>query len=78
MQAYCLDGDGIYKIKEFLKKIKDLNITIKYLGAPTYMLKYVTISPSDLQKKEKEMLELINKEAKNYNIIYEINKYERD
>jgi len=78
MQAYCLDGDGIYKIKEFLKKIKDLNIMIKYLGSPTYMLKYVTISPSDLQKKEKEMLELINREAKNYNIIYEINKYERD
>jgi len=51
---------------------------IKYMGSPTYMLKYVTISPSDLQKKEKEMLELINKEAKDYNIIYEINKYERD
>ncbi|BFI73046.1 translation initiation factor 2 subunit alpha [Nanoarchaeota archaeon] len=78
LQAYNIEGDGINKLKEFLKQIKDLGVSITYLGSPSYLIKYLTTNPSDLQKKEKKLMEVIEENAKKYNIIYEINKYERD
>ncbi|MGC9133476.1 MAG: S1 RNA-binding domain-containing protein [Nanopusillaceae archaeon] len=78
LQAYNIEGDGINKLKEFLKEIKDIGVNITYLGSPSYLIKYITIDPSDLQKKEKKLMETIEESAKKYNIIYEINKYERD
>ncbi|BBL45623.1 translation initiation factor 2 subunit alpha [Nanobdella aerobiophila] len=78
LEAYNIEGDGILKLKEFLLKIKELNLEVKYLGSPRYMIRYYTINPKDLQSKEKKLLDLIDSEAKKYNIVYEISKNEGD
>ncbi|MEM7819723.1 MAG: S1 RNA-binding domain-containing protein [Candidatus Aenigmatarchaeota archaeon] len=50
--------DGIKIIKEILNQLREMNLTIKYIAAPNYLIKYKTMQA---KKGEKEFKEILNK-----------------
>jgi len=67
-----LDSEGINLIKEFLKKIKD--VEIRYLAAGRYSLKKESIDAKKDDQELKNLLAKLEKEAKNRKIEFSILK----
>ena len=50
--------DGINNIKSILKSAKKMNLDVRYIAAPEYMVKYKT---KDAKKGEKEFINKLDK-----------------
>lgn len=68
LKVTSYESDGVEKIKEFLKEIKDENIDISYLGAGTYSFK---IKDDDYKSAEKKIKDISSKEPENLNFAFE-------
>lgn len=66
--------DGVERIKNTLKGCEKNNIKITYLGAPTYMITMEGQDYKELNKKMKDLLESLEKRAKENLCILEFEK----
>lgn len=68
--ASCIEKNGIEKIKDVLKKLKDKNVEIKYLSAPRYLVKLITKNPKEDVKIFEKKLEEVKNYAKKINVEF--------
>lgn len=67
-------SDGIERIKNTLKGCEKNNIKITYLGAPNYLLSIEGQDYKELNKKMKDLLEMLEKKAKENLCLLEFEK----
>ena len=70
INMYTLDPFGINIIKDLLNELKGLNIEIKYLGAPRYLIKYEDYVPKKIQEIRSKVMQILEK-YKN-KVVYEV------
>lgn len=60
--------DGVNRIKSILKKLESNGIEVRYLSAPRYRIEMKTTDPKAAEKKVRESLESVIKDAKKNNV----------
>lgn len=63
IKASCLEDDGIKRIKDLLN-IQDENMTITYISAGNYRIKFIVEDFKEGKKKMNEIIEALEKKAK--------------
>jgi len=68
LEITTLDKEGIRRIKEFLKKLIEFGVEIKYISAPKYYFKLEAKDPRELNKKYQEFLKLVEENKNGLNV----------
>ncbi|MEM1782579.1 MAG: hypothetical protein QW483_01705, partial [Nanopusillaceae archaeon] len=74
LDLYSVREDGIIVLKKFLEELEKLGFNIKYLGAPSYLIQYVSYNPKEINEKRKILMNYIEENAKKLNLIYQVNE----
>ncbi len=75
INLYSLDSNGIEKIKELLKGIKDysnekgVKINITYIAAPRYLIKFESKDYKTGEKFFNELMQKMKEDSKKFNVI---------